>query len=419
MLVELAVGDAYGAGFEYADPEFVTARNNLDGYVQHPTHLGIRPGCYTDDTQMTIAVVEQVISGEAWTAERLAERFVTAFQRDRREGYAGGFYRLLSAVQDGAELLSRIEPRSEKSGAAMRAGPVGLVPFLPDVVEIAAIQARVTHDTPAGIEAAQAAALAVHYCHYELGPLAEIARWIDAQLPGGWSEPWRGQVGAYGWMSVRAALTALTSSRSLREILRACVAFTGDVDTVATVALGAASRSPQVVNDLPSVLRRDLEDGPYGRGYLWQLDARLLSRVSPLVGPGGPSVVGLWGDDSLFQGTMEGDRVAFLADGNGWFEHANAFAVEVERFHWEQLPAGELRISFTRYLFLESNKPVEANDHWHAEPRVLTARVGRGTDALDREATVLTLEESGEQPRRFALIDPETTTAADPTSTFS
>lgn len=419
MLVELAVGDAYGAGFEYADPEFVAAHNNLDGYVQHPTHRGIQPGSYTDDTQMTIAVVEQLISGDTWTAEGLAERFVAAFHRDPREGYAGGFYRLLSEVRDGGELLSRIEPRSEKSGAAMRAGPVGLLPFLPDVLEIAAIQARVTHDTPAGIEAAQAAALAVHYCHYELGPTPEIARWIDEQLPGGWSEPWRGKVGAYGWMSVRAALTALAGSSSLREILRACVAFTGDVDTVATVALGAASRSPQVVNDLPSVLRRGLEDGPYGRGYLWNLDTRMLSRVSPLVGPGGPSVLGMWGDDSLFQGAMEGDRVAFLADGNGWFEHANAFAVEVERFRWEQLPGGRLRISFTRYLLQDSNKPVEAKNHWHSEPRVLTARIGRGTDALDREATVLTLEEPAEQPRRFALVRPDVTAAADPTAAFA
>ncbi|MEU0093204.1 hypothetical protein [Kribbella sp. NPDC006257] len=69
-------------------------------------------------------LVEQLISGEPWTAARLAERFVTAFHRDRREGYAGRFYRLLSEVQDGAELLNRIEPQSEKSGA-VRAGSLG------------------------------------------------------------------------------------------------------------------------------------------------------------------------------------------------------------------------------------------------------------------------------------------------------
>ena len=224
-------------------------------------------------------------------------------------------------------------------------------------------------------------------------------------------------------MSVRAALTALAGSDSLSEILRACVAFTGDVDTVATVALAAASRSPQTVKDLPNVLRRGLEDGPYGRGFLWRLDARLLSCASPLVDPAGPSVVGLWGDDSLFQGAMEGDRVAFLADGNGWFEHANPLASEVERFHWEQLPEGRIRIAFTRYLFLQHGNPVEAKDHWQSE-QLLTARVGRGTDAFDAEVTVLTLEVdgpgevlgAGQEPRRFALVRPQVWTTDDPTA---
>lgn len=63
----------------------------------------------------------------------------------------------------------------------------------------------------------------------------------------------------------------------MREILHACVAFTGDVDTVATIALAAASRSSEITADLPSVLLRDLEDGHYGSAYLAALDARLLA----------------------------------------------------------------------------------------------------------------------------------------------
>lgn len=285
MLVELAVGDAYGAGFEYADPEFVRAHNSLRGYVQHPTHLGVRPGAYTDDTQMTLAIAELLISGEPWTVGALADHFVRAFHRDQREGYAGRFYQLLCSVADGDELRSRIRPDSDKSGAAMRAGPIGLLPTVPDVLHYAAVQARVTHDTPAGTEAAQAAALAVHYCNFAVGPVAEIGQWIDRQLraaggAGGWARPWRGKVGARGWMSVRAALTVIAASRSLSEMLRRSVAFTGDVDTVATIALAAASRSTEVVNDVPDVLLRDLEDGPFGHGYLRQLDDRLLRWAS-------------------------------------------------------------------------------------------------------------------------------------------
>jgi ADP-ribosyl-[dinitrogen reductase] hydrolase len=39
MLLELAIGDAYGAGFEYVSPDFVERYNDLSSYVQHPRHL--------------------------------------------------------------------------------------------------------------------------------------------------------------------------------------------------------------------------------------------------------------------------------------------------------------------------------------------------------------------------------------------
>ncbi|MFB8276609.1 ADP-ribosylglycohydrolase family protein [Nocardia colli] len=280
MLIELAVGDAYGAGFEYASAGIVAEHNTLAGYIQHPTHLGIRPGAYTDDTQMTLAVAELLVSGEPWRPAGLAEYFVRAYHRDPRDGYAGRFQQFLDTVHSGEDLLSRIDPSSDKSGSAMRAGPVGLLPTVDEVLRYAEVQARVTHNTPAGISAAQAAALAVHYCHYQLGPVSGLPRWVGARLDPSWARPWRGKVGSKGWMSVRAALTALSSSHSLSEILRTSVAFTGDVDTVATIALAAGSRSPQIEQDLPDALVNGLENGAFGRDYLRDLDARLLAKFA-------------------------------------------------------------------------------------------------------------------------------------------
>ncbi|MEV4312429.1 ADP-ribosylglycohydrolase family protein [Actinocrispum sp. NPDC049592] len=276
MLVELAIGDAYGAGFEYAHPRFVASHNTLRGYVQHPSHQSIAPGAYTDDTQMTLAIAEALADGLEWTPPVLADKFVEVFKRDQRQGYAGAFYLFLCDVGSGAEFLRRIKPDSDKSGAAMRAAPIGLLPTVPDVLQHTLVQARITHDTPDGIAAAQAAALAVHYCHFQLGPVADAGTWIAGQLSNSlWSQPWQGKVGSKGWMSTQAALTALTAHTSMSAILQACVAFTGDVDTVATIALAAASRSPEVTQDLPEVLVRDLENGTYGRDYLAALDARL------------------------------------------------------------------------------------------------------------------------------------------------
>lgn len=276
MLVELAIGDAYGAGFEYADPAFVTRHNTLSGYVRHPRHHGIGPGSYTDDTQLTLALAELRVSGAAWTPESVAQAFVTAFHRDPREGYARGFQAFLGTVHTGAEFLARIRPHSDKSGAAMRASPAGLLPTVADVLHHTDVQAKVTHDTPDGLASARAAALAVHYCHHDLGPVARIGPWIAERLGSQvWARPWQGEVGSKGVMSVRAALTALAAGGSLSSILRTCVAFTGDVDTVATVALAAASRSAEITADLPPVLVEGLENGPYGRDHLARVDARL------------------------------------------------------------------------------------------------------------------------------------------------
>ncbi|MEH2331083.1 ADP-ribosylglycohydrolase family protein [Nostoc sp.] len=59
MLLELAIADAYGAAFEYA--EETIANNDLSRYVEHP-RFRLHPGSYTDDTQMSIAIAEVIVS---------------------------------------------------------------------------------------------------------------------------------------------------------------------------------------------------------------------------------------------------------------------------------------------------------------------------------------------------------------------
>jgi len=279
MLVEMAVGDAYGAGFEYVSDQTVREKNDLSSYVQHPRHR-IKPGCYTDDTQMSVAVAEAVISDEPWTPEMLAYRFVATFKRDPREGYASGFYAFLQEVRDGAEFLARIRPDSDKSGAAMRAGPLGVYRSIPEVIRRCTVQAALTHNTPEGINAALAAALITHYFIYRLGPKSGLGTFLATHVPGPWLTPWRGKVGPNGTMSVHAAVSAVMTSRSMSGLLRACVEFTGDVDTVAAIALAAGSCSEEIKQDLPGHLVQGLENGPFGRDFLAELDGRLMQRAA-------------------------------------------------------------------------------------------------------------------------------------------
>jgi ADP-ribosylglycohydrolase len=159
----------------------------------------------------------------------------------------------------------------------MRAGPLGVLDTQGTVLDYCRIQAAVTHNTPDGIHAAQAAALMTHYFLYDLGPRERLGKFLEDMVPGQWSVPWMGKVKSKGWMSVRAAITAVGRNASLAALLQDCIAFTGDVDTVATIALAAASCSAEYAHDLPAGLVEGLENGPYGRDYLVELDRRLLA----------------------------------------------------------------------------------------------------------------------------------------------
>lgn len=280
VMLHTARADAYGAGLEYVKPEVVASSNDLSRYLQHPTHA-LKPGQYTDDTQMAVAVLEALLSGKPLTTELFTQSFVDCFKRDQREGYAGGFYKFLCSVTDAADFLAKIKPDSDKSGAAMRAVPVGILPTIAEVLSVSKLQAAITHNTVDGIAAAQASSLAGHYFFYNLGARKDLGAFLEKHVPGHkWNTRWEGKVGQQGWMSARAAFTAIMENDSMSALLRQCIAYTGDVDTVAAIACGAAAASSEVKQDLPAVLTDTLENGTYGKDYLIGLDRKLSDAVA-------------------------------------------------------------------------------------------------------------------------------------------
>jgi ADP-ribosylglycohydrolase len=76
---------------------------------------------------------------------------------------------------------------------------------------------------------------------------------------------------------VRAALFAVTTLGSQSEILKQCIDYTGDVDSIAAIAMGVSSLKSDVEKDLPVYLQLGLEDTTYGRTYLVELDKQLVS----------------------------------------------------------------------------------------------------------------------------------------------
>lgn len=275
MLLELAIGDAYGAAYEYVSDFRVAEGNDGKTYRQHPTHLTVAPGTYTDDTQMSIAIVEAMLADEPWTPLLLANSFVRCFRRDPRDGYARRFQAFLEDTTTGREFLDNIQPWSERSGAAMRAAPIGLYPDIGEVLKRCRIQAVLTHNTNPGIYAAMASSLLTHFFAKLEGLKGDAGRFISRYVPGPWEYPYSGKVGMFGWQSAQAAITAVMKASSMTELLKMCIAFTGDVDTVASIAMPAASFCKEIEQDLSPSLFEGLENGAYGRDYIAGLDTQL------------------------------------------------------------------------------------------------------------------------------------------------
>jgi ADP-ribosyl-[dinitrogen reductase] hydrolase len=279
VLFEIAIGDAYGAGFEFSSRDKIERSNTLAAYVEH--ELGIPAGRYTDDTQMSIAVSEVLLS-DATTGDAFADAFVTCYKRDRRGGYAKGLQALLDECQDGADLRARIRPESRRNGAAMRSVPLGLIPEKTRLFAAAQAQATVTHHTPEGILSSRVVAYMSHLLLYGETRVSDLPALVKSELGFELRHDWHQEVECDALQTLHAVNTALQRNGRMSDLLVDCVNFSGDVDSVAAIAMGLASLSAEYVCDVPNVLRHGLEDETYGATFLHGLDAALAGKFPVL-----------------------------------------------------------------------------------------------------------------------------------------
>jgi ADP-ribosyl-[dinitrogen reductase] hydrolase len=278
MLKEIAIADAYAAGFEFSNRAKIQSHNNLSSYVPHDLY-GFRAK-YTDDTQMSIAIAELLLGNLAWTPENIASSFVSCFKRDPRQGYSKGLYGLLSKINTGTELLTEIKPISTRNGAAMRSVPLGYLNNKMDVIRYATEQAKVTHDTPMGIASSCAVALVAHLGLVLKGSISDISKFLTEQGFSGWDFNWHTEASVEAFDTISAVLTCLQSTRSAKELLAHCVELGGDTDSVAAIAVGLSTCFTEYSKDLPSLLFELLDEPDYGLEFLSALDRKLSHHFS-------------------------------------------------------------------------------------------------------------------------------------------
>lgn len=212
---------------------------------------------FTDDTVMTLAVAEWLMSD----AEHRPETLVACMQRLGRKypnaGYGGMFM----------EWLESDNPQPYNSfgnGSAMRVSPVGLYAnSLEEALELARITASVTHNHPEGIRGAQAIAGCVFIKKTEWADSEKIRRFVDERI--GYDLDFKLEKirDSYGFDvtcqgSVPIAIKAYLE-RSVyppEKALRLAISMGGDSDTIGamTASIASAERFSVVGGGFPAEL---------------------------------------------------------------------------------------------------------------------------------------------------------------------
>ena len=306
-----ALGDALGFVVEAQSPEVAQAyvddwlRTGRAGERSHPQFSF---GQYTDDTQLARELLRSFQQARCWDPADFADHIAALFREGREVGAGRGTRTAVLRLLEGVPWHESGTPHPYAgNGAAMRAGPLGLlVPDDAAMCRAAAEQARITHLDPrcaAGSAViARAVALAARRQPLHAGDFIEdlaacaaltdrtvaaatreLAQWVTltplqaaqhlhaSGLDRAHSEKWQG-ISAFVTPSVLWSLYAfLRSPDDYWETICTAIAVGGDTDTMAAMA-GAISGARVGVEALPTDLVERVHDrGEWGAPALAEL----------------------------------------------------------------------------------------------------------------------------------------------------
>lgn len=190
---------------------------------------------FTDDTVMTIAVADWLLSGVP------LQNTMADWGREYPDrGYGGMFYEWLFCSED------RRPYNSFGNGAGMRVSPCGYyAKSLEEALELARQSAEVTHNHPEGIKGAQAIAAAIFLARQHK-PKDEIRDYIERTFGYNLHRTCDDIRPAYQFDETcqgacPEAIIAFLDSHDYESAIRLAVSLGGDSDTIACMAGGIAA----------------------------------------------------------------------------------------------------------------------------------------------------------------------------------
>lgn len=208
---------------------------------------------YTDDSIMTVAVADWLLTDNDQSHESLEEIMVRYANKYPcpMGGYGGGFAQWLFRPErlinykTGEKAGRRVPYNSWGNGSAMRVAAVGWkYDTLEETERVAELSASITHDHPEGVKGAQATAAAIFLARTG-STKQQIKEYIESRFGYDLSVHTDVIRRIYGWESscqgtVPPAIRAFLDSEDYESAVRIAVSLGGDSDTLACITGGIA-----------------------------------------------------------------------------------------------------------------------------------------------------------------------------------
>jgi ADP-ribosyl-[dinitrogen reductase] hydrolase len=215
----------------------------------------LKPGEWTDDTSMALALADSLAATGVFDAEDLMQRFVRWWRRGEYSVTGRCFdigittSRALARFErDGNPYAGSRDPDAAGNGSLMRLAPVaiwGVGREVADVRDVARRQSETTHAAPACLDACEAAAVLLHtlICGGSFEAAVADGRAVDAVEPiatilaGGWRAKARNEIRSSGYVahSLEAALWCVARTEDFRSSVLLAANLGDDADTTAAI----------------------------------------------------------------------------------------------------------------------------------------------------------------------------------------
>lgn len=191
ILQALSIADAFGAGVEFQDRDWIRANVDFTRFVNARDRINIaedrraiftdnyQAWDYTDDTEMTIGLVKALMAKEPFTEELLVRKWRQEYEDGiHRKGYGRNGHGSMRWYYDREKAIEEIRDFQRNrpnpgNAPAMRAVPLGLLPEHL-INAYAAINARATHPHPHAVMSSQVVARAAHHFLVNDGKTADV-----------------------------------------------------------------------------------------------------------------------------------------------------------------------------------------------------------------------------------------------------